>query len=286
MTIDFFTSSSNLHIRQSFISPGIYLDHWALSLFSEDINLQNRLIRAIKDKKGTLVISIINFMEFASATDPKHSLETESFLDKVLPNIYFADFDIDKVKNKENNMLNNEDRFWPSADLFHLHELYQSSTRHNKPTTAGMFQKFQAERKYVLGLKAQVILDIRNAIDSTFKETSYKSKARNIDPNNERTRTSIILGELLRDFVLDSNANMSDNDIIDLAHAWTSTNCCDYSLLDNAWRERVKKMECRIQKSSIKMPIAKCYSKKHNGIESFIDSLEAFNLNDATKPIP
>lgn len=286
MTIDFFTTSSNLHIRQSFISPVVYLDHWALSLFSEDFNLQNRLIRAIKDKKGTLVISIINFMEFASATDPKHSLETELFLDKILPNIYFADFDTDKVENKESKMFNNEDRFWPSADLSTLHELYQNSTRHNKLTTTGMFQTFQVERKYILGLKAQLILDIRNAVDSIFKETSYKNKARNIGPNNERTRTSIILGELLRDFVLDSNANMSDNDIIDLAHAWTSTNCCDYSLLDNAWRERVKKMECRIQKSSIKMPIVKCYSQKYNGIELFIDSLEAFNLNDVTKPIP
>jgi hypothetical protein len=88
----------------------------------------------------------------------------------------------------------------------------------------------------------------------------------------------VILGELFRGFTLDSSASISKNDVIDLMHAAMPINCCDYVLLDGPWVERVNKMKQRIERTGMIMPIAKCFSRKNNGVESFLADLETFSV--------
>jgi hypothetical protein len=54
-------------------------------------------------------------------------------------------------------------------------------------------------------------------------------------------------------------------------------NCCDYVLLDGPWAERVKRMKARIERSAMVMPLAKCFSRRDNGVAAFLDDLESFD---------
>jgi hypothetical protein len=122
----------------------------------------------------------------------------------------------------------------------------------------------------------RVAVEIIKRIESIRLEPSYVRKARNAVPDDRRPRTKVILGELIRGYVLDCKAPISENDAIDLQHAAMSVNCCDYVLLDGPWAERVEKMRRRIAKARTGMPIAKCFSRRGNGVEDFLADLEAF----------
>ena len=61
-------------------------------------------------------------------------------------------------------------------------------------------------------------------------------------------------------------------------------NCCDYVLLDGAWTERVEKMKQRIAKAGSTMPVAKCFSKRNQGVQAFLDELEGFDQGTLDNP--
>jgi hypothetical protein len=63
MPIEFIESPEGLKVSQSFDSPTVYLDHWAIRLFSDDQALQARLAVALLRKKGTLLVSNISMAE-------------------------------------------------------------------------------------------------------------------------------------------------------------------------------------------------------------------------------
>jgi hypothetical protein len=118
---------------------------------------------------------------------------------------------------------------------------------------------------------------MREAVQKARADPDYVRKARDAPLNDSRSRTMLILGELLRGFILDSNSPMSENDAVDLIHAAMPLNCCDYVLLDGPWAERVEKMKLRLGKSPIVMPIAKCFSRRNDGINAFLTDLEHFD---------
>lgn len=278
MPIDFFTASDGIHARQSFVSPTVYLDHWAVRLFSDDLHLQDRFVSVLMSKGGTLLLSNFSFVEFAAASDPQHCYDTETFIERLLPNIYLTDFALDKVLEKEKGERNNAKRFWPSADLPQL-KLFIERTQPGSSglTMRGFISLAYANRTQLSQSTEELIHVVRDGLNSARSDTSYVAKARKVRPSDERSRTFIILSELLRGFNLDPKATISRNDVIDLFHAAMPLNCCDYILLDGPWAERVAKMKHRISKTSMKMPVAKCFSQRDNGVEAFLADLEAFD---------
>ena len=240
-------------------------------------------------KGGTLLLSNLSFVEFAAASDPQHCYDTENFIERLLPNIYLTDFALDKVLEKENGERNNAKRFWPSADLSQL-KLFVERTQPGSPglTMRGFISLAHVNRAQLSQSTEELIRIVSDGLNSARSDASYVAKARKVRPSEERPRTLLILGELLRGFNLDPEATISRNDIIDLLHAAMPLNCCDYILLDGPWAERVSKMKHRISKTSMKMPVAKCFSRRDNGVESFLADLEAFDkashLFDAACP--
>ena len=103
MPIEFFPTSSEVRVRQSFISPTVYFDHWAIRLFSDNLALQDRLVNALRSKGGTLLLSNISFSEFSAPSDPRHAADAEDFIERLLPNIYLTDFALDKVLEQEHS---------------------------------------------------------------------------------------------------------------------------------------------------------------------------------------
>lgn len=277
MPIDFFEAPDGIHVRQSFDSPTVYLDHWAMRLFSDDPYLQNRLVNVLMSKGGTLLLSHLSFIEFTQAEDISHCHDAEKFIERLLPNIFFTDFALDKVLEQELAKPNNSGRLWPSADLpqlkffaEHAQETPRGFTMHGLFTMAHLHQ---AEFTKLISSLARTF---HEKFDAARGDPNYVRKAKNIPPCDNRPRTMIILGELMRGFTLDSTATISENDVVDLLHAAMSVNCCDYVLLDGPWVERINKMKQRIAKSGVNMPIAKCFSKRNNGVDTFLDDIEAF----------
>ena len=271
MPIDFFQAPDGVHVRQSFDSPTVYLDHWAIRMFSDDLEIQDRFVNALMSKGGTLLLSNFSFEEFGRATDPRHCRDAEAFLERLLPNIFLTDFALDKVFAQELTEPNNQKRFWPSADLPQLKLFAElGCTMHGFITLA---YRNRVELCKLSNDLSQITL---GALESARSDPAYVVKARNTRPSDARPRTWVILGELMRGFNLDRTARMSMNDTIDLMHAAMPVNCCDYVLLDGPWVERVEKMGQRIVKAAMNMPIAKCFSKRGNGVAAFLADLEAF----------
>jgi hypothetical protein len=283
--IEFFHVSSELRVRQSFASPTVYLDHWAIRLFSDDLALQDRLVNTLRSKGGTLLLSNVSFGEFSAASDPRHATDAETFIERLLPNIYLTDFALDKVLERENLEPNNVRRFWPSADLPQL-KLFAERAQ-DAPlgfTMRGFVTLAHTNRVRIAAVTAEVVQQIKAGIEASRADASYVAKARRVEPDDARPRTLIILGELMRGFHLDSTAPISDNDVVDMLHAAMPINCCDYVLLDGAWAERVEKMRRRIVKVGSVMPLAKCFSSRNNGVRAFLGELEAFDHKTAAEP--
>ncbi len=268
-----------MKVRQTFDSPTVYLDHWAIRMFTDDSILQNRFVNAIKSKSGTLLLSNISFAEFAVASDGRHSQDAENFVKRILPNIFLTDFAFDKILEQERAETDNVKRFWPSTDLAQLklfaERAYQASQ--NFSTIHGLFSLAHTNKDEINKLTAELVEQIKVSMQSQREDPSYVAKARITQPNDKRPRTIVILGELMRSFVLDPSAPLKDNDITDMLHATMPVNCCDYVLLDGAWAERVEKMKRRIKKIGANMPLAKCFSIRNHGVEKFLCDLEDFS---------
>jgi len=290
MPIEIYTSSNEEDVaRQSFDSPTVYLDHWAIRMLSDDINLQSRFVYALKSKEGTLLLSNLSLMEFSAASDLRHCIDAENFFDRLLPNIYFTSFAIDELHERECAEIDNVKRFWPSADLHTLKFFVERIDDISNGNTMSGFLSFSHENKdQFFQLKNVVVNAVRNILKTLSDDASYISKAKNVKPSDARTRTYNILGELLRGFNLDSNSIMTDNDVLDLMHALVPLNCCDFVLLDGAWAERVDKMNRRMEKESINMHVGKCFSQRSNGVDLFLSDLEEFdktkNLENIARP--
>lgn len=278
MPITFFDAPDGTHVRQSFDSPTVYLDHWAIRLFSEELDLQNRFVYSLLAKAGTLLISHISFSEFAALSDARHCSQAEAFFERLLPNIYLTDFAFDKLLQKERDEPNNAKRFWPPADLPQLKLFVERAGRQSSRLTMRGFVALTHETRYQISESTKVLK--RTLVDgftAARNEAEYVAKARRIYPSDKRLRTLLILGELMRSFNLDPNAPITENDAIDLLHAAMPVNCCDFVLLDGPWAERVEKMRYRVSKTAMEMPIASCFSQRNNGVENFLAALENFD---------
>ncbi len=246
-------------------------------MFSDDLGIQEPFVNALMSKRGTLLLSNLSFSEFARAVDARLSRDAEVFIERLLPNIFLTDFALDKVMEQELTEPNNERRFWPSADLPQL-KLFAERAQDTPLgfTMHGFITLAHINRVELSQSTDGVVRMILDGLEAARSDPNYVRKAKNVVPSELRPRTLVILGELIRGFNLDSTAPISENDAIDLIHAAMPVNCCNYVLLDGPWAERVDKMRQRIAKAGMSMPIAKCFSKRSNGVEAFLADLEAF----------
>jgi hypothetical protein len=279
MPIEFFDAPDGVHVRQSFVSPTVYLDHWVLRLFSDDLPLQDRMVAALLGKRGTLLLSNISFTEFAKPNDRRHCIAAEAFIERLLPNIYFTDFAYDKLQLQEEAESNNRRRFWPPADLPQL-KLFAERAQ-GSPfgfTMHGFISMAHDHHALLAPVTSDTIQMIRGGIEAARNDPNYVRKARNVLPDDKRTRTYVVvvMGELMREFHLNPNLEIKDNDVIDLLHAAMPVNCCDFVLLDGAWADRVAKLRQRIANAGSTLPLARCYSRRDDGVSMFLSDLESF----------
>jgi hypothetical protein len=101
MPVRFEINEGMLQVRQSFDFPAVYLDHWAIRLFSNNEVEGQRFLCALKASGGALVVSHTNLAELTGPADPRHADEAAAFFEAALPNIYFAMFNVQQAINQE-----------------------------------------------------------------------------------------------------------------------------------------------------------------------------------------
>lgn len=134
--------SGTPEVRVRHADPMVYLDHWAVRMFSNDAVLATRFIGALNSRGGTLAVSWINLAEFATMNDPDSVRRAERFFDDVLPRLFFIEPNPFNVIASENEiMARGRAEVPPHMDIPMARELIKLRPETPKPITAiGMLQ--------------------------------------------------------------------------------------------------------------------------------------------------
>lgn len=275
MPIDLYAEGDELRVRQSFSAPAIYLDHWAICTFSDDRLLQDRLVAAVHKKRATFLLSHTNLAEFTAPSDVRHAVAAESFFDRLLPHVYLSDVDLEKAEAWENNASSQAHRICPSPDLQMLKFLAEQSLRAGHRITFQGFVRLSHEYRAEIGtVFRQANQDILELLKAQRADPSYVRKARTSIPNNRRSTTQMVMGELIRELVIDPKAEITINDIVDWQHSVLPIVSCDYVLLDQKWEQRVTTLQKRCAQHQRPIRLARCFSARNNGVTRFLEALE------------
>ena len=272
MPISFAFDGDDVIWTQQFISSTVYLDTYAIREISESTELTTRFAEAIKRKNGTWLLAPLSMGEFALFEDSRHCALAETLLAKVVPHIYL--FETKPLSEEGDGGLSKRSLPRPATrnlDWF-SRRFCQVSSLPN--VFQGMFQLVHERREEMVESLDGAALPIKATFERCRQFESYRANAKAARPGDGRSRQYVIAGELSRDFVLDLNATITRNEALDFMHAVDAVDYCDLVLLDKAWERRVNGLRKRIAEEGVDMPIARCFSKRNNGIEGFLDAIE------------
>jgi len=277
MPIKLITNEGPPVVQQSFDSPTVYFDHWAIRCFSDDSQLQDRIVNAIKNKQGTFVLSITNWAELSGPSDHRDAEAAESFLERLMPNIYLTS-NTDKPMEDRFRTTYEGDRGRPSPDIENLKHLgEQSIMAGTNLTLNGVVTQAYATRDDVSPVFAKANHEIQEALRTQKADPVFVEKARRSVPDMNRPKTQVVMGELMRAWILDPIATITVNDVVDWQHSIVPISYCDYVLLDGKWEQRVQEMKRRLAKHGVNIKLAKCFSKKRDGVNRFLKDIELFS---------
>ena len=265
----------NFEVRQDLNSPPIvYLDHWAVRMFSEQSAIQQRFIRALHASGGTLLLSHMNFAEFAAMTDLGQAEATERFLDDVLPALYVADFTSDPgfmFPGGSPDGPDNPGKHW----LFK--EVSKQCVRNGgKLTMNSMVTYVVKHRDELQPVFVDMKQSIAQAVVSLRDDPAMSAKVSEFRPHVGMTLHDALIAELLRSSHIDHGAQFTANDAVDLVHAVPTVILCDFVLLDGKWCDRIARADRRMRAGGMRHTLARCYSNRGAGVHEFLSALEAY----------
>lgn len=263
--------SGAYQIRQQLTEPVVYLDHWAVRLFSEDEPLQDRFIRALHRSGGTWLFATANLFEFTAMTDLAQAKATERLLSRALPDLHFADTTLDRgyllVEGAPAHPDAPEDH-WLLKDLgerakiaggiLNTHRFIQDAITH-RDQLSPLFENLKEE--------------VSNSVMALTKDKERHSNAKKFAPRAGMTLRDALYQELLREPHVNEAYVFDENDAMDLIHAVPAAVVCDLILLDARWSHKVNSAAKRMKKGGITGKIAQCYSRAT--ISGFLLALES-----------
>lgn len=276
MPVRFEINGGILQVRQSFDFPAVYLDHWAIRRFSSNPEEAKRFISALKASSGALVVSHTNLAEITGPEDPKHAEEAAAFLEAVLPNIYFAMFDVQQAIDQEKTSRDIRVRLRAPPDVELLVTVARERPNDFQPFTIANIIRVIAKHREQLGATwHESNQELADRINKLRLDPAFVASARKFQAHRTDAPTLAIMQELLRPLYLDSTMTVGRNDAADIHHAVLSIAYCDYALLDGKWEDLHDRMKRRFAKLGHLIPTAAVYSRRRRGVEHFLEALEA-----------
>jgi len=269
-------------VVQELTSPSVYLDHWAFREISDSKTLSKRFSEALLCRGGTLVLSWLNIVEFCKVTIDNQRQNASSFLDKIGPNVFWINPDFFAVAKYESGRSGNCNCPLPDREIatVHLKVLHSKTQNQSTASLGGGFDVVFNSTNI-----RQQFDELGSLISSQFEwmrgdQEINKSLRKPLQPlkleQPDLHATRLIARELIGPLVKQRDLKITHNDAIDLTHTVVPVSYCDYVLLDNGWTARVNQLRARFKKANVYIPMAKVFSKKNDGMESFFKELEGY----------
>ena len=229
-----------------------------------------------------MVISHANLAEITGPTDPKHADEIATFLEAVLPNIYFAMFDVDTAINQEKvpRDISIRLRAVPDIDLL-LEVARQRSDDFQSFTIAGVIKAITENRDKLNATWVDGNRELAERINVVRSDEETVKQAKNFKGHPREVPTLAVMQELLRSIFLDKKLAIGPNDAGDIRHAITSITYCDYVLLDGKWEDIYRRMVRRFSELDLRIHVAKVFSERSQGLSLFLKELENHGAENA-----
>jgi hypothetical protein len=265
--------AGGIFLRQTMLRPVVYLDHWAVRMFADELPLQERFIRGLHKAGGTLLFSGHNLNEFCTMTDVASARRAEEFLNRILPAFYIADFTLDpgfaSVDAAEPG--DHPGAFWL------LQELGEACVRNGNTLTLDRMitdvvrhrDRIEPAFREMTEHVAEKIMSLKNDAQAILEAQAYA-------PKPGMKLRSMLLAEFMRDTHLNPDAVFTPNDASDLVHTVPSVVICDLVMLDSRWRDKVQKAARRLRRGGVTHALAKPFSKRANGVGDFLTALESY----------
>lgn len=276
MAMNLYTNElGDLELDQSLIRPVVYLDHWAVRRLSDDQPLQDRFVAALKKKAGTLLFSSQNLAEFCKVEDIDTARRAEVLLGRVLPDLYVADFTIDKgFATAEGGPagVDSPGEGWLVKEMVERAKLDPNS----ELTVHRFVTDVVTHRDALLPVFVDMEAGIAAAINTSRQNPEVRDRARRYRPQPGETLQMIVQNELTREYYLDPASNFGPNDASDMVHAVASLIRADFALLDHAWCVKADRACRRLHGHRINRRLAQTFSGKANGLGEFFSQLESW----------
>jgi len=252
---------------QEIASPSVYLDHWALREISESDGLSHRFATILKKRGGTLVLSWLNVVEFSKVSDREQRHKADLLVNDLNPNLFWLNPDFFTVAKQEElgglNSLHSDSAFAQEFAMNLRGELFKAV--YANPQTRIQYDNF-----------ADIVIHQIEQLRNDFDRSNAMQKAIKTLPRiPKHTRaTHLIARELIATFLKDKSVKLNRNNAIDLCHAVVSLSYCDYVILDGHWAKKAEDLRGRLSREEILIPIAQVFTKRRNGLDSFLKQLE------------
>lgn len=263
-------------IEQIASRPIVYLDNWALNLYSANHTLRERFTKLLNDLQGTMAISAIHLLEVVGRSDERQISCILNFIDSV--DGIFIDIEPRKVIEREKNFQNTDKSLClngPCADLQLLEALGYA---HNSLKPLKISEIFLKLHKEIKGGADIIKEDFEKIlfpnVERCRNDKNALLRAKNRFQNkSKRIKTEFPYTEELYsrciDFIaINETMKMPDKEWRDVFQVIVPTAYCDFVLIDSRWVKFV-------QATGLKNPeIAKVYSQ--NELDNFLNDLKNY----------
>ena len=254
--------------------PIVYLDNWAINDIALDLCFRQRFIDIMKNREGTLRLSVSNMVELLKQTDHDQIESILSLIDLV--DAGFINTNFQEVIALENRMISGEVDENPSnqLDLIYAYLLSQNWPESWIISDVVRTVLKNSSGKHFSESWDQFAEKMKNFIDAVRSDHKYinKSKIRSAltrKKGKKHDRATRELFELGFNFVLQNpDMRMSSNEWHDFFHSIVPVAYCDIVLLDRRWTAFVAQTKFNFP------DIAFAFSRK--SINEFFYKLETF----------
>ncbi len=276
MPVRFEINEGMLRVLQSFDFPTVYLDHWAIRRFSSSEEEGRRFVRALKSSGGALVVAHTNFAEITGPTDARHARETARLFEAVLPNVYFAMFDVQQAINQEKQLRDIKIRLKAPPDMELLVAVGRDRTDDFQPfTLANIIEAIAKNRERLGAIWHESNQALADRINELRRDPEMVGQVKNFAAHPAHVPTLAVMQGLLRPAFLDETFSIDRNDAGDIHHATLSIVYCDFVLLDGKWEAMHERMKRRFTELGLTIRTAAVFSARRQGVIRFLEALEA-----------
>ena len=262
-------ADGRLLVRQRLVRPVVYLDHWAVRLFSEDMSLQERFVDALQQSRGTWLFACANLMEFVAMTDADQAVAAEELLRRAMPSVYVADLYSDPgfaLSKKAVPSGEPPDEHWMLKDLAARAHIAGGTLN-----TSRFVQEAVLQRTVLLPLFEELKEEVANALRASVANEKKRSLASKFRPVAEMDANEALLAELLRELHINQAFRMNDRHAMDLVHAVSAATVCDYLLLDRGWAARLNSAAGRMRQAGVQGKVGRAFAQPH--LQEFFEHL-------------